>query len=199
MLVAIKCKSSFHTAAYLFVYFRQCRRCIAKFAAVLSLSALATFFILGDKDGETVVELPRKKFTYPKHSTVSESLIWAVNIDGTVSSLSRVNEIAEDLGLLNVGQVGDFENHFVFAHKLPNSSNVGFSVSKMHLMHTSVYNDSETSQLIVDIEKKLEGHQDIIWFAQQRILPRSKRSRASDNRFMDFVDPYYRLQWHLVS
>ena len=157
-----------------------------------------SFIILSDLDCGSMGRLQAKKFVYPGHTPSKHSLLWVVNVDSNISE--NADEIAHDLDLVNIGQFKDFDNHFIFAHKCFSSNNNTLTVRNVHSMHMKVYNDSDFEGLIVSIEKKLEKHEDVVWFSHQRILSRQKRDVSPINGpFMNFEDPLYRQQWHLVS
>lgn len=78
-------------------------------------------------------------------------------------------DIARSLGLTHKGQIGPLEGH--------------------HLMELlSPATDTEANQ----IESKMDQHYDVIGYIRQSVRRRAKRS-------LQFNDPYYALEWHIVS
>ncbi|XP_077421826.1 proprotein convertase subtilisin/kexin type 7 [Vanacampus margaritifer] len=79
------------------------------------------------------------------------------------------NQIAEHAGLHNQGQIGQLEGHYLLC-----SSQPGANVWRNDLYPGNV----------------LASHPNVLWYSQERVLSRSKRSMA-------FNDPRYPKQWHL--
>ncbi|XP_051934256.1 proprotein convertase subtilisin/kexin type 7 isoform X2 [Hippocampus zosterae] len=79
------------------------------------------------------------------------------------------NQVAEQAGLHNQGQIGHLEGHYLLC-----SSHPGANVWRNNL-HPG---------------KVLANHPNVLWYSQERVLSRSKRSMA-------FNDPHYPKQWHL--
>ncbi|XP_019748233.1 proprotein convertase subtilisin/kexin type 7 [Hippocampus comes] len=79
------------------------------------------------------------------------------------------NQVAEQAGLHNRGQIGHLEGHYLLC-----SSHPGANVWRNNL-HPG---------------KVLANHPNVLWYSQERVLSRSKRSMA-------FNDPHYPKQWHL--
>lgn len=98
---------------------------------------------------------------------------WAVRLD-TASvkaghSLDRLAQnVAEDVGLENHGQIGQLEGHYLLCQGLENTANVDPRSTK----------------------SALEENPHVVWHSQEHILRRSKRS-------VSFNDPKYPSQWHL--
>ncbi|XP_033953645.1 proprotein convertase subtilisin/kexin type 7 [Pseudochaenichthys georgianus] len=108
---------------------------------------------------------------------------WAVRLlsdpdheeeDGELSSVNLdviANRVAEQAGLKNQGQVGQLKGHYLLCSEKPGSV-------------ASVWSRSVRPGDI------LAAHPHVLWYSQERVLSRSKRSMA-------FNDPNYPKQWHL--
>ncbi|KAM7413550.1 hypothetical protein PAMA_020767 [Pampus argenteus] len=83
------------------------------------------------------------------------------------------NRIAEQAGLQNQGQIGQLEGHYLLCSSTPGTGSVA-----------GVWRES------VRPEDILAAHPHVLWYSQERVLSRSKRSMA-------FNDPRYPKQWHL--
>lgn len=99
---------------------------------------------------------------------------WAVRLN-TASvkaghSLDRLAQnVAEDVGLENHGQIGQLEGHYLLCQGLEDTADVDPRSTK----------------------SALEENPHVVWHSQEHILRRSKRS-------VTFNDPKYPSQWHLV-
>ncbi|XP_028275295.1 proprotein convertase subtilisin/kexin type 7 [Parambassis ranga] len=78
------------------------------------------------------------------------------------------NRIAQQAGLQNQGQIGQLEGHYMLCSIKPVDESLGD----------------------VHPEDVLAAHPQVLWYSQERVLSRSKRSMA-------FNDPQYPKQWHL--
>ena len=58
--------------------------------------------------------------------------------------------------------------------------------------HQKLFTVGEMERIIAEVEQKLENHDEVEWHSHQKIVARSPRS-------LQFEDPYYNKQWHLVS
>ena len=58
--------------------------------------------------------------------------------------------------------------------------------------HQKLFTVGEMERIIAEVEQKLENHDEVEWHSHQKIVARSPRS-------LQFKDPYYNKQWHLVS
>uniref|UniRef100_A0AAV2J468 P/Homo B domain-containing protein n=1 Tax=Knipowitschia caucasica TaxID=637954 RepID=A0AAV2J468_KNICA len=97
---------------------------------------------------------------------------WAVKIqDGeNIEDLNLIaDQVAEKAGLENLGQIGQLEGHFLLC-----SFKFGSGVWRRHVNPAEV----------------LSSHPHVLWYSQDRVLIRTKRSVA-------FNDPRYPQQWHL--
>lgn len=140
----------------------------------------------------------RKKIPEPAHKKTSEnSLIWAVYVES--HNKDNVDKIADDLDLINLGQVGELHNHYLFAHKLHSNFSGTKTVSTVHKHHSRIHSKQKIAKKVTETEEHLERHPDINWFSHQKVLSRGKRFLTKEVSYMDFEDPYYRSQWHLVS
>ncbi len=98
---------------------------------------------------------------------------WAVRLDAVRAgrALERLAQsVAEEVGLENHGQIGQLEAHYLLCQPLENTADV----------------DSGST------ESALDRNPHVLWYSQEHILRRSKRS-------VTFNDPKYPSQWHLVS
>ncbi|XP_039987711.1 proprotein convertase subtilisin/kexin type 7 [Xiphias gladius] len=110
---------------------------------------------------------------------------WAVQLhagphhvekDGQQSSVLFdviANRVAEQAGLQNQGQIGQLEGHYLLCSVKPSAGSLGDILRKG-----------------VQPEDTLAAHPHVLWYSQERVLSRSKRSMA-------FNDPQYPKQWHL--
>ncbi|XP_077579326.1 proprotein convertase subtilisin/kexin type 7 isoform X1 [Stigmatopora nigra] len=79
------------------------------------------------------------------------------------------NQVAEEAGLHNQGRIGQLEGHYLLCSSQPDAN---------------VWrNDIHPGDV-------LGSHPNVLWYSQERVLSRSKRSMA-------FNDPRYPKQWHL--
>ncbi|XP_044209297.1 proprotein convertase subtilisin/kexin type 7 [Thunnus albacares] len=83
------------------------------------------------------------------------------------------NRIAEQAGLQNQGQIGQLEGHYLLCSSEPGAGS-----------EAGVWRES------VQPGDVLAAHPHVLWYSQERVLSRSKRSMA-------FNDPRYPKQWHL--
>lgn len=83
--------------------------------------------------------------------------------------------MAEQAGLQNQGQIGHLEGHYLLCSFKPDAGSV-----------ESIWRES------VQPGDVLAAHPLVLWYSQERLLSRSKRSMA-------FNDPHYPRQWHLVG
>ncbi|XP_034023785.1 proprotein convertase subtilisin/kexin type 7 [Thalassophryne amazonica] len=83
------------------------------------------------------------------------------------------SSVAEQAGLQNQGQIGHLEGHYLLCSVRPDAASEDGSGRKN--LHPA------------DI---LASHPHVLWYSQERVLSRSKRSLA-------FNDPRYPKQWHL--
>lgn len=84
-------------------------------------------------------------------------------------------QVAELAGLRNQGQIGQLEGHYLLC-----------SIES----ETKLKDGAGSDQ--VHPGDALATHPHVMWYSQERVLSRSKRSMA-------FNDPRYPKQWHLVS
>lgn len=100
---------------------------------------------------------------------------WAVKLqngDFVSEDLDVIaDEVAEQAGLENQGQIGQLEGHYLLCSLKPGSG-AGFWRKS-----------AEPGEV-------LAAHPHVLWYSQDRVLTRSKRSVA-------FNDPRYPQQWHL--
>lgn len=84
-------------------------------------------------------------------------------------------QVAELAGLRNQGQIGQLEGHYLLCS----------------LESETELKDGVGSERVYPGDA-LATHPHVMWYSQERVLSRSKRSMA-------FNDPRYPKQWHLVS
>ncbi|XP_018543126.1 proprotein convertase subtilisin/kexin type 7 isoform X1 [Lates calcarifer] len=96
--------------------------------------------------------------------------------DGEPSSVLLdlvANKVAEQAGLQNLGQIGQLEGHYLLCSVKPGTGSAG-RIWKRSIQPGNV----------------LAAHPHVLWYSQETVLSRSKRSMA-------FNDPKYPKQWHL--
>ena len=101
--------------------------------------------------------------------------VWAVKLQGEGERSKRelqaiADSVANNLGLVNHGRIEPFHNVFEFEGS---SRRVGRSA-------------------VAAVHASLEGHPGVVWASLQRPLTRTKRE-------VEFRDPFFSKQWHLVS
>ena len=101
--------------------------------------------------------------------------VWAVKVQGGGKRAERelqtiADSVANNLGLVNHGRIEPFHNVFQFEGS---SRRVGRSA-------------------VTAVHASLEGHPGVVWASLQRPLTRTKRE-------VEFRDPFFSKQWHLVS
>lgn len=94
---------------------------------------------------------------------------FAVEIDAQ----SDPDVIAQELGLVNLGQIGSLDHHFLFEHPKLHKR----SIQKSHF-HSNL----------------MKSHAKVKWFEQQTELKRSKRGLDDD---IFIPDPLFEQQWFL--
>lgn len=97
---------------------------------------------------------------------------WAVRLNadtGGVSFDGLAQNVAEDVGLVNHGQIGQLEGHYLLCQGPDGTANVDSRIT----------------------EAALDRNTHVVWHSQEHILRRSKRA-------VTFNDPKYPSQWHLV-
>lgn len=110
--------------------------------------------------------------SFTSSSSCGPGRSWAVRLNagsGAVSFDSLAQNVAEDVGLENHGQIGQLEGHYLLCQGPDHTANV----------------DSRTT------EAALDRNAHVVWHSQEHILRRSKRR-------VTFNDPKYPSQWHLV-
>ena len=142
---------------------------------------------------------------------------------------AMASQVAMETGLVNMGQLGSLKGLFLFVHDLHNvsykfhaldkgeqSSHPSTKIvtpSEMEGMKRSGVHENETNtnppithdgddndRLSVEawetvrdsVHKKLNWHRHVKWHLQETVRPRNVRS-------LDFDDPSFPQQWHLVS
>ena len=140
--------------------------------------------------------------------------------------MAMASQVAMETGLVNMGQLGSLRGLFLFAHDLHNvsyklhtldkgeqSSRLSTKIvtpSEMEVMKRSNglhgidanppnthHHDGRLSveawETVRDsVHKKLNRHGHVEWHLQETVRPRNVRS-------LDFDDPSFPQQWHLVS
>lgn len=121
------------------------------------------------------------------------TLAWAVKIRFMqTQSLQNVSQIAQEMELINAGQIGAIQDYYLFIHPFyfPNTNDSKIS-------NTYKKENKYTSRAVFfaiknETENKLLTHPAVLWFKQEIMRHRSKRQ-------LEFQDPYFPNQWHLVS
>lgn len=110
-----------------------------------------------------------------------------------------IDNVARELGLINCGQIGHISNHYLFVYDI----NANYSGKKnavlMHKFHMQTYNETEILEIVELVENRMDNHEKIASYSHQRLISRKRRFLFVKVPFMNFKDPYYRKQWHLVS
>ena len=171
-----------------------------KLAGYLFAVAIITAFVIFQSyDCRTPVSLS-KKLLFPAHThNAKNTLSWAVRVSKD-SSNDFVDLFAYDLGLVNKGQIGHLEGIYLFHYidksrfgKMSDIFNITIaSDGRLFQYHQHMFSENEAADIIQKTEEKLDSHPDIVWHSHQKVVSRSRRS-------MQFQDPFYNLQWHLVS
>ena len=133
----------------------------------------------------------------------TEILQWAVNIDPDIWPKSTPEEVAQYLDMKNEGEISGSKNVFLFTHELHRKHarkrtlfhsekhpNPLSDLWPSHLVDPSAWEELKQKAL-----EKLNTHPQVSWFMQQVVRSRKSRSFVE----MEFKDPAYMLQWHLVS
>ena len=171
-----------------------------KLAGYLFAVAIITAFVIFQSyECRTPVKLS-KKLLFPAHThNAKNTLSWAVRVSKD-SSNAFVDILAHDLDLVNKGQIGHLEGiylfHYIDNSKFGKTSDV-FNITtasdgSLFQYHQEMFSENEAADIIQKTEEKLDSHPDILWHSHQKVVSRSRRS-------MQFQDPFYNLQWHLVS
>lgn len=106
--------------------------------------------------------------------------------------VSVANSLAANLGLDGeVRHVDQFRGVFVLRYNL-----IGYNLTGDHTdsMESRRLRRRSSHQHLARLEKGLDEHPSIVWAARQRCLVRQKRDFE-----LDFNDPMFDRQWHLVS
>lgn len=119
----------------------------------------------------TTSPLCGRSLSFTSSSSCGPGRSWAVRLNagsGGVSFGRLAQNVAEDVGLENHGQIGQLEGHYLLCQGPVDTGEV----------------DSRTT------EAALDRNAHVIWHSQEHILRRSKRG-------VTFNDPKYPSQWHL--
>ncbi|XP_033759157.1 proprotein convertase subtilisin/kexin type 7-like [Pecten maximus] len=159
--------------------------------------------------------LESKQIPFPIHiENFEDTLIWAVKIgdpsfnkyglpDFEEDKILQQEEdlkhiahsVASDLDVHSLGRVGEIPNIFLFGFYFPDGSDKSVESWKfvdLHNHHKNILNDELIKKAQADLEKKFDGHENIVWYSRQKIVSRQKRK-------VKFKDPKYKEQWHLVN
>jgi len=85
-----------------------------------------------------------------------------------------VDQLAKEFSMINLGQIGQIEDHYLFE---------------------KASHPRRSRRHAVDITSQVESHHMVLEAAQQRIVSRQKRSIKA--RQITFSDPHYPKQWYL--
>jgi len=144
----------------------------------------------------------------------NDTLTWAVKLNlsliGEEDVGNAVEAIVADTGLLNQGQIGSLDGHYVFSHpSAVGTEQASFSSLTFHDALRKVSQD-ELRQIKDEVHQKLDHHPFVEWYMLQRVVPRFKRTAVAmpnhhkslsvplSNSTVHFNDPKYPKQWHLV-
>ena len=144
-----------------------------------------------------------------------ESLTWAVKLNFSFSDekdgFNAADAVAADTGLLYQGQIDSLDRYYVFSHPAGvDVKRLSFSLSAFQDSLLTLLQDE--LRLIKDkVHYMLDRHPFVEWYMLQRIVPRFKRTAPlmpnyrklltvpSSNYDVNFNDPRYHKQWHLVG
>lgn len=166
-----------------------------------------------------------KEIPFPKHVDKAEnSLIWAVKVkeagkkEKSVTERNSVNnpiqsgvqEIANQCKLIFIDHVEVMENTYLLGfdfnkldHFISNSENGSYAfeldhrklyIKLLHDLYVSHIPDVSFKFISGALSQCLDSHLMVELFSQQNIRRRTKREVD-----LHFTDPYFKLQWHLVS
>lgn len=127
------------------------------------------------------VHRPGSVYYTSKHSDEAiHTLAWAVQLRSV--DVRESASLAQSIGLVSQGLVGALSHHFLLVHPLYLAQNDENSFD------ASVY-----FKIKEEVESKLRSLPEVVWFSQEVMRSRVKRSVTD----FPIVDPYYPQQWHL--
>ncbi|XP_014665059.1 PREDICTED: proprotein convertase subtilisin/kexin type 7-like, partial [Priapulus caudatus] len=144
------------------------------------------------------------------HNAKTNPFRWAVHVafksDNEwryTTSNYHASNLAKEIGLSNIGQIGELKNHYLFewslSTKVHSNSSVINPVIKQYRMciqaqfvkRPVLHNCDRTfMRIVIEFEKAYHENAHIIWFERQVPHVRQKRT-------ITFEDPMYPFQWHL--
>lgn len=136
------------------------------------------------------------------HLMAIEGTSWAVKVEqrgrerGDLEAAAE--GIASSMGLVSRGRVEPFADIFLF-EEIPSGDAPGNEQDFMEQLSENTtpswYGRPQTSRL----ERSLTGHRDVVWAGRQDPLRREKKGWVRRKRQVEFDDPSFHKQWHLVS
>lgn len=166
-----------------------------------------------------------KEIPFPKHVDKAEnSLIWAVKVkesgknEKSVTERNSVNnsiqseaqEVANQCKLIFIDHVEVMENSYLLGfdfkkldHFISNFENGSYAfeldhrklyIKLLHDLYVTHIPDVSFKFISDALSRCLDSHPMVELFSQQNIRRRTKRKMD-----LHFNDPYFKLQWHLVS
>ncbi|XP_021341461.1 proprotein convertase subtilisin/kexin type 7-like [Mizuhopecten yessoensis] len=156
--------------------------------------------------------LESKEIPFPSHTeNFEDTLIWAVKIGDSASNKYGLQDIEDiqreddlkhlaysvesDLNIHSLGKIGEIPNIFLFGYNVLDGSDESvktWTFADLHNYHRKVLDEEFIQKAQVNLEKKFDSHENIVWYSRQKIVSRQKR-RAT------FEDPLYKEQWHLKN
>jgi len=139
-----------------------------------------------------------------------ELLVWAVKLDLSFlddeDASSAADVVAADTGLHNQGQIGNLDRYYVFSHPAETSIRQASVSSLLSVFqnHSQTLSDDKRLWIKDNVHQLLDIHPFVEWYMLQRVVPRFQRRAASAQHSrtefkVNFNDPLYHKQWHLVS
>ena len=122
--------------------------------------------------------------TNDQHSI--QTLSWAVKLNPTTDLSAAAARIVKETGLISKGPIAHLQDYYEFEHHI-------WEEHRGHCLDADLQCDLDDYTSIHDyIGAMLNDHDDVEWFSHQVARRRVKRA-------LEFNDPMYALQWHLVS
>lgn len=168
----------------------QCSVYVVLFVIVTLNIVLTSSVYYGEK--ELKYFLGKHKYPGFTSSPCSvNTLSWVIKFVPGLNLSTTFNELFDDHGLVNVGQVGHLRLHYEFHHLSWKSYKTVFTTSSLKFCQHK-FNTDTLYFLQTNVSKHLNAHKNIEWFIAQQ-------ARIRTSRNIEIKDPQYSKQWHLVS